>query len=88
MALRRKIAEALRVTLVAQSEQSVSHLNTGQQRVPIRATDPKNPRGQTPALAYEPEGRTFESCWAAPTFAHEPGTEGGVMPTLNRSTAG
>ena len=24
----------------------------------------KNPRGQTPALAYEPGGRTFESCWA------------------------
>jgi hypothetical protein len=27
-------------------------------------TAPKNPRGQTPALAYEPGGRTFESCWA------------------------
>ena len=40
---------------------------------------PKNPRGQIPALTYEPGGRTFESCWAhffrsagtpAPRLAH------------------
>ena len=38
--------------------------NTGQQRVPVRATDTKNPRVQAPALAYEPGGRRFESCRA------------------------
>jgi hypothetical protein len=34
------------------------------QRVPVRATDTKNPRVQAPALAYEPGGRRFESCRA------------------------
>jgi hypothetical protein len=48
------------------SEQSVNNSlpNTRYQQDPIRATYTKNPRGQTPALTYEPGGRTFESCWA------------------------
>ena len=38
--------------------------NTRHARGLNRATHMKNPRGQAPALAYEPGGRRFESCRA------------------------
>jgi hypothetical protein len=38
--------------------------NTRYQGHSLRATATKNPRGQAPALAYEPGGRRFESCRA------------------------
>jgi hypothetical protein len=54
------------VTSTQASEQSVNNSlpNTRYQQGPIRATHTKSQRGQTPALTYEPGGRTFESCWA------------------------
>ena len=47
-------------------EQSVnnSRPNTQYQQGPVRATSTRNPRVQSPVLAYEPGGRRFESCRA------------------------
>jgi hypothetical protein len=47
-------------------EQSVNNFlpNARYQRGPVRATSTRNPRVQSPVLAYEPGGRRFESCRA------------------------